>query len=191
MNTRSCPDAVSAATAERWFNLTPASQKKVSVSRQSFQFLLLALLALTSYLLVSRFVFQSVQVVGVSMNPTLHDSDRYFLDRWTYHWHDPKRSDIVVIKDPTDGACVVKRIIAMPGESVYFKDGQVYVNGKMLKEPYLAVGTSTSTNSRAREELIMCGKDQYYVLGDNRDNSYDSRIYGPVRRENILGSVMR
>ncbi len=161
------------------------------VLRSMLQLILVAVLALLSYLLVSHYVLQTVQVVGPSMNPTLHDADHYFLNRWIYHWHAPQRSDIVVIKDPSDGAFVVKRIIATPGESVHLKNGRVYVDGKELQEPYLRKGTSTFTGTKDGEEYVLCGKDQYFVLGDNRNNSFDSRVYGPVRRQNILGAVMR
>lgn len=159
--------------------------------RSVLQLILIAVLAMLSYLLVSHYVLQTVQVVGPSMTPTLHDADHYFLNRWIYHWHSPRRSDIVVVKDPSDGAFVVKRIIAMPGESIYFKNGRVFVNGKELFEPYLTEGTSTFVTSRGNEAFVMCGKDQYFVLGDNRNNSFDSRFYGPVRRQNILGAVIR
>ena len=149
--------------------------------KYAFQILLFLVLALASYLFISHFILQSVQVVGESMYPTLHDADRYFLNRWVCYLHSPKRNDIVVIKDPSDGVYVVKRIIAMPGESIFFKRGQIYVNGKPAKEPYLQVGTPTFTNAKENEELVLCGKDQYFVLGDNRKNSYDSRMYGSVR----------
>jgi signal peptidase I len=152
--------------------------------------LLMAVLATGSYLFFSQNVFQSVRVVGASMSPTLNHSDHCFLNRWVYKLRSPARSDIVVIKDPTDGAFAVKRIIAGPGESVHFKDGQIYVNGAKLAEPYLRFGTPTYIETDVQEALVLCGKDQYFVLGDNRADSYDSRSYGPVKRQNILGAVL-
>ncbi|HET7624740.1 MAG TPA: signal peptidase I [Verrucomicrobiae bacterium] len=152
-----------------------------------------AVLALLCYQLISHFFFQSVEVLGSSMVPTLHNSDHYFLNRLAYRSHGPLPGDIVVVKDPTDGTPIVKRVIATPGQSVFFKNGSVYVNGKKLFEPYLPPGTATygNSNSRFGQELVFCGKDQYYILGDNRGISMDSRVYGPVRRENILGAVVQ
>src|SRR3954447_2706121 len=99
----------------------PASP--IPAGKHLIQFILLSALALLSYLFVSHFVLQSVRVVGESMFPTLHDADYYFLNRIVCYVHAPKRQDIVVIKDPSDGVFVVKRIVAMPGESIYFKKG--------------------------------------------------------------------
>jgi signal peptidase I len=160
-----------------------------SLLQQFIQFLALGGLAVVSYLFISHYVFQSVQVVGVSMSPTLHDAGHYFLNRWAYHSRDPQHSDVVVIKDPTDGKFAVKRVIAGPGELVYFKNGQLYINGRKLNEPYLSRGTATYTCQKSNEEVIICGTDQYFVLGDNRNNSFDSRFYGPVQRQNILGVI--
>jgi signal peptidase I len=162
---------------------------RLPLTSQILQLVLAAILAVSSYLVISHYILQSVQVVGVSMAPTLRNADRYLLNRWTYYLHPPKYKDIVVIKDPTDGVFAVKRIIAKPGDAVFFRNGQVYVNGVKLSEPYVASGDRTFTYSVASEQLIVCGKDQYFVLGDNRANSFDSRMYGPVRRQNILGVV--
>ena len=159
--------------------------------QQICQFLLLGVLATASYFIVSRCVLQSVRVVGASMVPTLHDADQYFLNRWAYYLHPPRHSDIVVVRDPTDGTYVVKRIIATPGEAVCIKNGEVFINGSRLWEPYLAPGTTTMTGTPRNESVILCGRDQYFVLGDNRKNSLDSRSYGPVRRQNILGAIIR
>ena len=171
--------------------LEGARADTVSLFQVIWQALVFTGLAVASYWVISHFVLQTVQVVGPSMVPTLHNSDHYFLNRWVYHLSSPRHSDIVVVKDPTDGAFVVKRIIATPGESICFKHGRVYVNGRELNEPYLAPGVLTFSDTQQGEEFITCGKDQYFVLGDNRNNSCDSRMFGPVTRQNILGAIVR
>lgn len=150
----------------------------------------IGLLALGSYLFCSHFLLQSVRVVGVSMVPTLHDSDRYLLNRWVLYLRPPHRSEVVVLRDPADNGCSVKRVVAGEGDTVYFKDGYVYINGQRLEEPYLAAGTRTFGRDGPREELFKCAPGQYFVLGDNRALSVDSRTYGPVPRQNILGLLV-
>jgi len=159
--------------------------------KQLFQCLVVALMAYCSYLLAGHYVLQSVEVVGVSMFPTLHNHDRCLLNRWTFLFRDPHPSDIVVVRDPSDNSYVVKRIIGRGGDSIYLRSGRVYLNGKLLDEPYLPAGTPTyAPTSRKGDALVICGKDRYYILGDNRKNSIDSRMYGTVPRENILGTIL-
>ncbi len=162
-----------------------------SILRQILQGLAIVVLAAGSYYVISHFFLQSVRVVGRSMVPTLHDSEPYLLNRWVYHFRAPHHSDVVVLRDPSDNGFSVKRIIATPGDSIYLKDGAVYLNGRKLNETYLLPGTPTYTESKYRDQLLLCGNDQYFLLGDNRQNSIDSRSYGLVPRSNILGMLIR
>ena len=159
--------------------------------QQIYQCISVAALAMASYFIISHFVLQSVQVVGVSMVPTLYDSQQYLLNRWVYYFRAPRRSDVVVLRDPVDKGFAVKRVIGTAGDRVYLKDGKVFVNGCKLNEPYLASGMPTFPYLAENEQSFTLGKDQFFVLGDNRRNSADSRTYGPVPRRSILGLIVR
>jgi signal peptidase I len=154
-------------------------------------------LGMASYVIASHYVLESVKIVGPSMSPTLKDSSRHLLSHFVYLYRTPKPGDIVVIRDPVDGLLSVKRIIAEPGDSVGFADGQVLVNGVRLKEPYLEETTRTHSKLEANLtqstviRFLRCGENEYFILGDNRYDSTDSRVYGSVRRDDILGLVMR
>jgi signal peptidase I len=188
------PEPLSADKPAEKVVVSPAPKPKragLSLLAQIFQCFIVASLGLTSYYLISNYLVQSVKVVGSSMLPTLHDSDHYLLNRWVYHFRSPSRKDIVVIRDPSAKCFSVKRIIGIGGDSVFLKDGIVYVNGTKLDEPYLSDGMPTYACGKVQEQLIVCGKDQFFLLGDNRMNSADSRVYGPVPRQNIMGMIVR
>lgn len=149
----------------------------------------LVLLSVASYVVASHFVVESVKVVGSSMYPTLCDSQHALLDRFSYIWRAPRRGEVVVVVDPLDGRLSIKRIVALPGEEVGFSNGHMLVNNSFLQEDYLPKGTVTFPTRKDRPTSVRCGKDEYFVLGDNRATSIDSRDYGPVRRANIIGLV--
>jgi signal peptidase I len=159
------------------------------IIKQTLACAVMAGMAYGCFQLSQRYVLQSIQVAGRSMAPTLADSSRYLLNRLVYHFREPKPSDIVVLQDPEDKGYAVKRIVAKPGDSVYVNGGQIFVNGKPLKEPYLAPQTKTFAGPKYSAQFWVCGQHQYFVLGDNRNNSTDSRVYGAVPQENILGTV--
>jgi signal peptidase I len=151
---------------------------------------ILALAAL-SFLLISHFVFESVQVQGPSMYPTLINSNIYWLNRYAYEFHDPRPGDIIALKDPSGHGFDVKRIIAIPTESVFIDDGKVYVDGKLLPEPYLPAHEYTFAYDKKADKLVILAPGQFFVMGDNRGNSCDSRTFGPIPRDLILGRVVR
>ena len=160
-------------------------------ARLGVQGLLLLGLCLGSYLIISTFLLKSVQVVGVSMRPTLRDSERLLLNRWIFYVRSPRKGDIVVLRDPADHGYSVKRIVGLAGDEMFLKRGDVQLNGHTLAEPYLPKNALTYPNPKLKEQRMVCGKDQYIVLGDNRMNSVDSRHYGPVPRKEILGLITR
>src|SRR5436190_4760663 len=97
--------------------------------KQLFQCIVALALGLASYYLISNYFVQSVQVVGSSMTPTLHDSEFYLLNRWIYHVRQPRRTDVVVIRDPSAHCYSVKRVVGVAGDSVFLSNGEVYLNG--------------------------------------------------------------
>jgi signal peptidase I len=146
-------------------------------------------LACLAYLAFSRFGVQVVEVVGKSMEPTLEESHHYFLKRWVYYFRPPRRDEVVVLVDPADRGYSVKRIIAVEGDTVQLKGGRVFVNGHRLHEPYLPPHATTQAPVPTGEQFVRLGRGEYFVLGDNRAWSADSREYGPVPRQNILGLI--
>jgi len=158
--------------------------------RHLFVVLCVVLFSVPAYFLASRFVVTAVVVQGRSMTPTLKDGERYYLNRWRYLLTSPRRGDVVVIKDPGHADFAVKRVIGRPYDWLNLKDGMIYLNGKRLNEPYLNKNVRTDTPD-LKERWIQLGRGQYYVLGDNRGNSEDSRFYGVVPGKNIIGMIIQ
>jgi signal peptidase I len=139
--------------------------------------------ALLIALLINVFVGQATRVEGQSMEPNLHTDQRLVVEKLSYRFHGPQRFDIVVIRMPNQGEeLLIKRVIGLPGETVEFKDGHVYVNGEMLEESF----TSEDTQA-GRQSVITVQPLHVLVLGDNRNRSNDSRSFGTVPIENIVG----
>lgn len=144
--------------------------------------------SLLSYGLVSHFLFCRVIVAGNSMTPTLKNTDVYLLKKWAYLFNPPSTGDIVVLADPIDGVVsyAVKRVVATPHQTIVFSNGFVYVDNKKLVESYLPPDVYTYPSDTVR---YYCAKDEYFVLGDNRNNSADGRVYGPVNVKGIIGKL--
>jgi len=158
--------------------------------RRSYIVICIVLWSIIAYLLISHFVIMSVQIKGASMSPTLLDGQRFILFRCPYLWRAPRKGEIVVIRDPQDHDLSIKRIVALPNEMLEIRRDGVYVNGAKLSEPYLTAASALDSGHKLIKPTRL-GPAQYFVLGDNRDWSADSRIYGPVPRDFILGTISK
>ena len=137
--------------------------------------------------IVVTFVGQRTEVSGSSMETTLSDKDQLIVDTMTYRFRDPKRYDIVVFPyQYQDNTYYIKRIIGLPGETVQILSGMVYIDGMRLDEHY---GNEIMENPGIAEEPLTLGEDEYFVLGDNRNNSSDSRAsdVGLIHRKDLIG----
>ena len=135
------------------------------------------LLALGLYLVIN-FAVQTVHVMGSSMTPTVHDQDYLLATKIDYHLHAPRRGDIVIMRDPLDPSRdFIKRIIALPGERILISHGIVYINGHKLDEPYLPEAW-TQLDAWGGADGLVVPANAYFVMGDNRNRSQDSRIFG-------------
>jgi signal peptidase I len=129
-------------------------------------------------------VFNFSVVRGSSMSPGIHDGDRILVDHLTYLFRDVKRSDIVVLQYPLDPSLdYIKRVIGLPGDEILIDGGRVWVNGVRLEEPYI-----TEPDQRTRLHEFVTA-DCFFVMGDNRPHSSDSREFGQVPRQNLVGLV--
>ena len=158
--------------------------------KEIFSTLLYILVVLLGTWLIITFVGQRTSVSGSSMEPTLHDGDQLIMDKLTYHFSEPERFDIIVFPFRyEENTYYVKRIIGLPGETVQIDlQGNIYINGEILEEDY---GRETILFSCTAAEPITLGEDEYFLLGDNRESSEDSRFesIGNVSRSQMAGKV--
>lgn len=150
-----------------------------------------AALSLIIILPIRYFLIQPFYVKGASMEPNFYDHEYLIIDEITYRFSEPKRGDIVVFKYPKDPRqYFIKRIVGLPGERLKINGGQVFIETNdsfaPLKENYLVEEIKTELPLKGYGEITLT-LDEYYLLGDNRDESLDSRVFGPVKKEFIVG----
>lgn len=135
------------------------------------------------------FVAQFHKVSGNSMVPTYHNGDYLITEKISYKFRNPLQGEVVVLKNPRDESQdFIKRVIAVPGDTISISNNIVFVNNKPLKENYLPKGIPTPSGAFLTEgSTIKAGENQYFVLGDNREHSSDSREWGPVTKKEIVG----
>ena len=144
------------------------------------------LVAVAASFMIITFLYQPVRVEGTSMLPELRDQDRLFINKFAYRFESISRGDVVVFHYPRDPEkSYIKRVIALPGDSLRIDDGRVYVNGRQVDESYVP---KRYRDVRSMPEIVIPQGD-YFVMGDHRSISSDSRDFGPVDRELIYGKA--
>jgi signal peptidase I len=144
-------------------------------------------IALGLALAIIVFLYQPVKVEGTSMAPLLSDQERIFINKFVYHFEPIDRGDVVVFWYPLDRSkSFIKRVIGLPGDTIAIRSGHLYINGKELAEPYVPASYLDDSNYPSRK--IPPG--EYFVMGDHRDSSNDSRVFGPVPRRFIYGKAV-
>ena len=162
-------------------------RRKQSRTRYFVEWFAIIFFALTVALTVRATMVQAFFIPSESMVPTLKVGDRLLVNKFGYRMHDVARGDIVVFRRPPNEANrtindLIKRVVGLPGETVEAQNGKVYVNDQPLVEKYLPPGTVTVNMPR-----LVVPVDMYWVMGDNRGNSSDSRVFGPIDRKLIVG----
>lgn len=149
-----------------------------------FEMVKVILISLAIILPIRYFLVQPFIVQGASMEPNFHDHEYLIINEIEYRLSQPERGEVAILKDPRDSKTyLIKRIIGLPGETIEIKNGRVYIDDKELNETYIADFGPESFDP------VKLGDQEYYVLGDNRTNSFDSRRFGPVTRDSLIGKV--
>lgn len=169
----------------------PGRTRSRSAARSIAEWLFVVLGAVLAALLVKTFLFQAFRIPSESMVPTLEVGDRVLVNKLSYRLHDVNRGDVVVFTRPAGlqetGAAqpedLIKRVVAVGGDTVVAREGVVYVNDQPIVEPYLPEGTATFR----LDTPVKVPDGEVFVMGDNRENSQDSRFFGTVREDTIIG----
>lgn len=148
------------------------------------------------FVIVYLFLLQPHQVKGASMQPNFHDGEYILTDKISYRFGKPQRGDVIIFKSPTDpDVDFIKRVIGLPGETIKISDGKVVItndqnpNGFTLSEPYDINGPTSGGKEAPQNTEVKIGTDQFFVLGDNRLESFDSRSWGLLPMKNIIGKA--
>ena len=162
-------------------------EKKSSIVREILGFLLYVMMVVGITFFIITFIGQRTYVSGSSMENTLHHGDNLIVDKLTYRFSKPKRYDIIVFPFRyQEKTYYIKRIIGLPGETIQIQDGVIWIDGEVLQESY---GREVMKNAGLAADMITLGEDEYFVLGDNRNDSTDSRDpnVGVIHRDEIIG----
>lgn len=172
------------------------NSQRGSIGSFVLDFIQSIVLALAVFVLVYLFVAQPNEVTGSSMYPNFVDGEMLLTEKITYYFREPQRGDVVIFKAPKSEPCsansceFIKRIIAIPGDRVRIKDGQVYLNGSLLDQFFLPEGVVSKEGSYAKEGVEnIIPEGQYLCFGDNREHSRDGREFGVIDKSLIVGKA--
>ncbi len=166
--------------------------KRNKILKEAFSTALyfLVVFALTAFVL--KYVGQRSVVDGNSMNNTLYNGESLWVNKFTYRFNDPERFDIVVFPYQHSDTYFIKRIIGLPGETIRIdEEGNIYINGEILEEHYGKEVIKPENRGRAAQEVVL-GEDEYFVMGDNRNDSLDSRFesVGNLKKDDFVGKAV-
>lgn len=170
---------------------TPAAARKAK-RNGLVEWIVVVFVAISSALLVRAYVLQQFAVEGTSMLTTLHPSDRVLVNKLSYRLHDPRRGDVVVLKRIESNAQerdLIKRVVGLPGETIEYRDCQLFINSQLVKEPYLDPQIVSPNRCGADQPAVVVQPKHVFVMGDNRGGSLDSRdaSVGQVAYSNLIG----
>lgn len=145
-------------------------------------------LAVGIFLIVYLLILRPHKIKGQSMHPTFPDAEYLLTEKISYYRHNPERGDVVVFKPPISEDEFIKRVIGLPGDTLMVKDGKVYLNNELLREDYIKVNTNSSSFLEEGVSYTVPAGN-YFVMGDNRPHSSDSRAWGPITKDVITGKA--
>jgi signal peptidase I len=164
--------------------------RRYSSTRNTLEWVAVIVGAVVVALLIKTFVVQAFRIPSESMVTTLEMGDRVLVNKLSYDAHDLNRGDVIVFSRPEalpagadEPKDLIKRVIGLPGDELVTRNGELYVNGRLLEEPYLPPGTPTN----GIDQPLTVPEGQVLVLGDNRGNSSDGRVFGPIDQDSVIG----
>lgn len=164
-------------------------KKKGSSSIYLLKYGTLFLIVLVASYIITNYIVRKSVVHNVSMQKTLYDGDKIIMDELSYYNGDPKRYDVICFKSYKEKELLIKRVIGLPGETVRISDGVIYINDKEIRD---VSGVEAVGNAGLASSGILLDEDEYFVLGDNRPESIDSRFadVGNIKRKDIIGKAV-
>lgn len=168
--------------------VAPSAQSKENTGRVILREIIETVALFAIVFTVARFAIGNYSILGQSMEPNYHQDQRLLVDKVTPHLFGYNRGDIVIVHSPMQDIELIKRLIGKPGDTIQLRDNRVFVNGEPLDEPYLP--PNANSGPTRGDTAWTLGENEYFVLGDNRSFSQDSRAFGPVTADKIVGRAL-